>query len=192
MGDTTFAPIGYSGSSDRYLACFDSTFKCIWYKYLQSGVPNNVTPNLEIISNGDIYLTSASSSFKYGGLALNYGYYWFAEDAFSAGHTGGTPCILKLSPAESTIITGITSNSQNNNDLVVYPNPTTKNIYLNKPNAINYKIEVVSANGQIVKKLSKYDSSSGIMLSDLPRGVYFIHLVNTQDNSIIIRKIILQ
>ena len=192
LGDTTFVPIGSSGSSDRYLACFDSTFKCVWYRYLQNGVPNNVTPNLSVIDNGDIYLTSASSNFKYGGVEENYGYYWFAEDSLSAGETGGTPCVLKLSSDNSTIITGITHNPQNPNDLVVYPNPSTQAIYINKPDATNYQIEVDNANGQIVKKYNKYDPSTGIVLSDLSKGIYFIHLVNIQDNSIITRKIILQ
>lgn len=191
LGDTNFVHVASSGSSDRYLACFDSDFKYVWSRYLQSGVTNNVSPSLRIIGNGDVFLASASSSFKYGELKPNYGYYWFTEDSTSMGLTGGSPYIMKLSDIPA-ITTGVASNEKGNTDFVVYPNPASQTIYLNNLYAINYRVEVVSANGEIVKKLNKYNAASGIVVRDLPKGMYFIQLINTQDNTRIIKKIILQ
>lgn len=108
VADSTFAPInGTTGSSDRALFCFDTAFNCVWLRYLKNAQTNNVIPSLEVLGNGDIYLTSATggglNSLLYGKLNYvdyggSYGIYAnFIEDSLSAGQAGGTPYILKLS-----------------------------------------------------------------------------------------------
>lgn len=107
IGDTTFARASFTTtSSDRALFCFDTTFNCVWVRFLKKAETNNIIPSLEVIANGDIFFTSCEdglNALKYGKLGtVDYGTYGifatFTEDVLSTGQTGGTPYILKLSP----------------------------------------------------------------------------------------------
>ena len=74
----------------------------------------------------------------------------------------------------------------NNQELTIYPNPTSGKIYIKSDNTIQ-KIEVLDISGSVLESQS---SSKNIDLSDLPIGVYFLK-VYTNDK-VISKKVVKQ
>jgi|TARA_B110000093_G_scaffold124902_2_gene133718 hypothetical protein len=54
----------------------------------------------------------------------------------------------------------------------------------------NYSIQILSSNGTIYQDISNQNSPIEIDLSMLPAGLYFVKVVNGQNNNISIQKII--
>ena len=73
-------------------------------------------------------------------------------------------------------------------ELQIYPNPTSGNVLI-KANWIS-DIQIVNINGQLIYKKTINKPSAKLDLSDLPKAVYFIKLVNKE--SISINKLVLE
>ena len=77
------------------------------------------------------------------------------------------------------------------NDIKIYPNPTTNKIII-ESNIINDKIEIYNSIGQII--LTNYVTvpTFEVDISYLPSDMYFLKLYNKNNNNIILKKIIKQ
>ncbi len=76
---------------------------------------------------------------------------------------------VKLSPDNLSI-----NEPQNFNNIILYPNPVSDVIHLENPS--NYLVEnitIYAVNGAVVKKFSKEEVLSSMVVSDLPSGFYF-------------------
>ena len=75
------------------------------------------------------------------------------------------------------------------NCLTLYPNPTD-GVFKIQGDFNNYSIQILSSNGTIYQDLSNQNSPIEIDLSTLPAGLYFVKVVNGQNNNISFQKII--
>ena len=74
-----------------------------------------------------------------------------------------------------------------NEKLIIYPNPTSSNIEINKPYALKItNIELFNINGQLV---SSYNYSRNIQLGELSKGQYFFKFYS--DSGIIYKALII-
>ncbi|WP_250253107.1 PQQ-dependent sugar dehydrogenase [Chryseobacterium sp. Marseille-Q3244] len=76
------------------------------------------------------------------------------------------------------ITTGTLSTNENNlsNTLKIYPNPASKEIFIDGIKDKNVTLELINAEGRKVLETDKITSGKGIDISGLPSGVYFINL----------------
>jgi len=75
------------------------------------------------------------------------------------------------------------------NSLTLYPNPTN-GVFKIQGDFNNYSIQILSSNGTIYQDISNQNSPIEIDLSMLPAGLYFVKVVNGQNNNISFEKII--
>jgi len=68
-------------------------------------------------------------------------------------------------------------------EVLITPNPAHEklNIYFTKTNNLTTKVQLYSVNGQLVKQWATNEPSLQINVSTLPRGMYFIKLINGDD-----------
>jgi len=64
-------------------------------------------------------------------------------------------------------------NEQNNNDLIIYPNPVSDQLSINNKLTI-YKISITDVSGRLVMTIK--ENISVINVTNLPSGVYFIKI----------------
>lgn len=201
IGDTTFAKASFTTtSSDRALFCFDTAFKCVWVRFLKKAETINVIPSLEVIANGDIYFTSCEdglNALKFGELGtIDYGAYGifatFTEDSLSAGHTGGTPYILKLSQIDTALTTSVNGDKDSFNIINVYPNPSSGKFIIEFPGlSQQMDIKIYNMLGEKVYSSPKaYTANTIIDISNQPNGIYFVRFHD--GTKIYNQKIILQ
>lgn len=108
-----------------------------------------------------------------------------------ASRTGSTDTKL-ASAFNLTLTRGVMTSVENNNPLEamkLYPNPATNRAYLSYalPTAGNLQLEVVNMIGKRVAIETLPMSSEGIAeieLANLPEGVYFVRLSNTQFSAV--------
>jgi polyhydroxybutyrate depolymerase len=83
---------------------------------------------------------------------------------------------------------GITNTTYNENDILIYPNPTYG--LLSIKSETSKKIEIINELGQQVYYVYSdvHTSSNIIDISHLPRGVYFLKINN--NNSLVYKKIV--
>ena len=76
------------------------------------------------------------------------------------------------------ITTGTLGTNENNlsNALKIYPNPASKEIFIDGIKDKNVTLELINADGRKVLETDKITSGKGIDISGLPSGVYFINL----------------
>ncbi|AZB07870.1 T9SS C-terminal target domain-containing protein [Chryseobacterium sp. G0162] len=76
------------------------------------------------------------------------------------------------------ITTGTLGTNENNlsNALKIYPNPASKEIFIDGIKDKNVTLELINAEGRKVLETDKITSGKGIDISGLPSGVYFINL----------------
>ena len=76
------------------------------------------------------------------------------------------------------ITTGTLGTNENNlsNALKIYPNPASKEIFIDGIKDKNVTLELINAEGRKVLETDKITSGKGIDISILPSGVYFINL----------------
>jgi len=67
----------------------------------------------------------------------------------------------------------------------VFPNPCTKqlNVALDKPNALDYSVEIVSMLGQIQQPIVSYSSINQISISteSMQKGMYLLQLKSSKN-----------
>ncbi|MDX2359697.1 MAG: T9SS type A sorting domain-containing protein [Crocinitomicaceae bacterium] len=65
----------------------------------------------------------------------------------------------------------------------VYPNPAKDKVYINVPNASNYRVEVYDLQGRQVYSNVHYQNSTGIQVSDWNSGIFVIHITTELGNT---------
>ena len=82
------------------------------------------------------------------------------------------------------------------NSIKIFPNPTNDHITINYGNYAtlnNYQLRITNSLGQQMFQTTINQQSSYINLSNWTgNGIYFVHLIDPQGNTIDIRKIVLQ
>jgi hypothetical protein len=68
------------------------------------------------------------------------------------------------------------------NNIVIYPNPSTGIFHIALPSNQTYQIEVVDNMGRVVLNQSNIENTSMLDLSDQASGVYLIRLIDTAGN----------
>lgn len=77
-------------------------------------------------------------------------------------------------------------------DFSVYPNPATDliTIDLGEVNTTSYRIELLDLNGRKVKSISDFSSISKLDISDLEASVYFLNILNENENKMTSYKVV--
>ena len=84
-------------------------------------------------------------------------------------------------------VTNVGINESAQTRLSVYPNPTSSRINVNVGTKGNFKVRVTNVRGQVVRRASAKNTSQYQMdVSDLGKGIYFIH-VDGRDRSDVIK-----
>lgn len=77
-----------------------------------------------------------------------------------------------------------------NNDVMVYPNPTSSTLFIELPKVSDSPIQIFDINGKLVKKIESNDLHFQTDISNLENGVYLMQLIfNGQQ---IVKRIIVQ
>jgi len=73
-----------------------------------------------------------------------------------------------------------------NTSFKMYPNPTTKHVFIDLPDATVYEITLTNISGKVLKQLetNKDETIIDMNLSDLPKGMYMVELKNEFSQSI--------
>jgi hypothetical protein len=79
--------------------------------------------------------------------------------------------IVDMGPYENMIITSLSKNGSESDDIILYPNPTKDQVYFSGIKNSNGKIKFVNSLGQIVLETNL---SEHIDLKEIPKGVYFV------------------
>ncbi len=82
------------------------------------------------------------------------------------------------------------NNTFTSNNLKIYPNPTNGQLFYELENADNATIQIIDANGQLVKVLDNLNNKGEIDLSNYAKGIYFMRLL--KDDSTSIQKIVVE
>jgi hypothetical protein len=95
--------------------------------------------------------------------------------------TPGSGCVLHTAVAPK-LQSGIS----------VYPNPTSDNLYIANPANESVEITILSALGKTVKTLQSNQGVASVDLSDMPKGIYLVKVLNktsktTQINKVVVR-----
>ena len=118
-----------------------------------------------------------------------YNYIGFKNQTFTTGsiiensNTISNSCTLSLSLTDNTAL----------KDIIVYPNPTNKelNISISELNATKFAIEMVNSLGQIIFTKSVDSNQTTIATDILPKGIYFVKVsseLKTKTFKIIVEK----
>jgi len=150
------------------------------------GITNNVFyPNNALLGTNLISYSYTSSAGCSGNAARNFIVY----------DTIGNYCSVTDTLIINVTVTGL--NPPNNiNTINVFPNPTSDHIIIDNGNYTNmngFTIKILNSLGQQVFQSIINQQQFNIDLSSWSgNGIYFLHLINSQNNTVTIRKIILQ
>ncbi|MGB1307577.1 MAG: T9SS type A sorting domain-containing protein [Oceanihabitans sp.] len=70
----------------------------------------------------------------------------------------------------------------NESQIGLYPNPVKNNLFLKGLDNKNYQVQIYSVQGQLVKEITKHQSSQAINVEDLANGFYLLR-VNSETNA---------
>ncbi|MGB0883047.1 MAG: T9SS type A sorting domain-containing protein [Vicingaceae bacterium] len=76
------------------------------------------------------------------------------------------------------------------NELVVYPNPATNNIYFNNDNYIPYNVQLIDIYGKIIINLSAVTTNQ-IDVTTIANGMYIIRFTNNNTKESTLKKVII-
>jgi len=99
--------------------------------------------------------------------------------------------IVEVASAGKTALSDLPYKTTNTS-FNMYPNPTTKNVFIDLPDETVYQINLTDISGKVVKQLeTKMDERiAEINVKDIPKGVYFVALKNALHHKI--RKLIVE
>jgi hypothetical protein len=123
-------------------------------------------------------LSGAAADFDSLAFTLSASSYGYALPGFIAGfkyHNG----VLRCSPED-------VGEHEINNDLVIQPNPATNSLTVECLTAS--EIEILNAEGQVIKILKIKDSHTSIDVSGFSRGIYLIKVITAK--GIVVKKFI--
>jgi hypothetical protein len=85
---------------------------------------------------------------------------------------------------------GISKNSEE--EVLVYPNPTTAILHVDFTSYNDKKIQVVSLAGQVVLEQLVTKDKNEILVDHLPNGMYILQLMNSKNELIYREKVTIQ
>lgn len=135
----------------------------------------NLSNNLHILTIGSQNVTGTTD-------------YWVGKlDDIGVWNRGLTSTeVLGLYNSHNT--TGI--NSINTNQVSVYPNPTTDNLFINMGNLTGeYSVKVINTLGQVIYQ-SSIQSVSKVDLSENTKGIYLVEILDNTNSVIETKKVI--
>jgi hypothetical protein len=71
----------------------------------------------------------------------------------------------------------VVENEPNNYDIKIFPNPATSTLNISFPENMKQQIQIFNSMGMLLKEISVTQQTQ-IDISDLPKGLYFVHLKN--------------
>ncbi|MFA8449705.1 MAG: lamin tail domain-containing protein [Bacteroidales bacterium] len=81
---------------------------------------------------------------------------------------------------------------ENDNKFKVYPQPAKKYLTISPAKEGNYKVRIMNIQGQTVKTLQNNQIGERINITDLNGGNYIIQMINLDNNSVEVKKLIIQ
>ena len=85
--------------------------------------------------------------------------------------------------------TGIVNISKSDDDIVLYPNPATSSVNVVFDASMNVKnVAIYNLIGKAVKVYKVNGNSAKMDINDIPSGIYFVRLINTQGQIVATRK----
>ena len=112
----------------------------------------------------------------------------YNNDVIITGFTTPAMASSQFRTVKYSTATGITANNKNFSNVAVFPNPATDfiNLSVESINIDNLTVEIISVNGQILYSKEFLNTSNiinqNIDLSNLERGIYFLHVYSRNIN----------
>jgi hypothetical protein len=137
-----------------------------------------------------------SSFYSIGSLSVENGIKYFLND--NNFGPGTTQYRLKVVYANKTEYSNIVILKTNSNEIIVYPNPVKNEfrISLSSEKPTNYKIELVSSNGQLLYQTEAKNISSSTLTytrnSNIKAGIYLLRITDQTTNRTEIRKLVFE
>jgi hypothetical protein len=79
------------------------------------------------------------------------------------------------------------------NQMIIYPNPTTGVFYLKVQNENGIAdLKMYSLDGRIISSVQSSDNPVRISAENLPDGIYFVRLLNSDPNVMTVKKVVIQ
>ena len=155
---------------------------------LNATVSNVIRKNMVHTLNGGNTANSHTFSFNWTAPSTNIGdvtFYVTGNAANGNSITSGDH-IYSTSQLVIPAINGILSNTQNNNNFSVYPNPAQDHISVTYTALVNEKasVRLFSMSGQVIEITQQQQQSMGntptieVQIPEIPKGVYLIQLEN--------------
>lgn len=94
---------------------------------------------------------------------------------------------LKIVDGHATFITESTTT----NPVVLYPNPVRDKLYIKDADRV-HKAYIINQLGQVVLSVKGDDLSDGIHVSQLPAGIYYLHIQDVENSSTSLQFVILE
>lgn len=98
--------------------------------------------------------------------------------------TGPITCMIPTFSASNGSPTGLAEKTPKN-DLKVWPNPATDQLWINSPNLKNEELRIFDLNGRLVKQIEIRNGEQSIDVRSLEPGMYFMS-TNTQRARVIV------
>ena len=196
-----FPVLKNSGSSDRWIACFDTMMTNIWYRYIKNCQTNTTLDRagFGVSDINDVYIASTASSnsaMQLGKLDTivqpGFGIFTQYKNFTAVGNPGGTPgdfAFIAKYAADTTFTTNIQV-PYSSEGIQIYPNPAQNIVSIKNTNGKDALLEIYSIQGRLVKHIEIQTEISRIEVGDLQKGLYFI-LVRTNGRTVA-QKLILQ
>lgn len=89
--------------------------------------------------------------------------------------------LMKLDANGNVVNVGVKENALSNRKINCFPNPATKNIYLDVPPEENITVQIYNSFGQMVLQKKNYIRLSNIDVEDLEKGIY-IYKISSAKN----------
>lgn len=161
----------YSGSGDPYLASWTvltATLSTGGYEWTLSG-----DVDISLYNGSAVYI-----AFHYmsTGTVVNECTTWEVDNIVIEGEEG-------MSSDDQFTMDGL---------FIVYPNPTTGLLYIEKPGMVITNINIMSVTGNLVKSVVPGTELTKVDLTDMSKGIYIIMFRNNETGQTFTHKLILQ
>lgn len=102
--------------------------------------------------------------------------------------SGGTNTVTKT----DYISIGVVGISTLESAVSVYPNPTRDNLYISNPANEKLEITILSTLGKPVKWMQANQGVTSVDLSDLPKGIYMVKMLNKTTKKTQMKKVVVK
>ncbi len=165
LGNSNYSVI--PGSQNFVIVRFNSAGQPNYSTYYGSVGGYDYSQDIAV-TNKSMFFCGKSSSTTYP----------ITASAFQSVYVGNDDGVItKLPNNNASLITKINENKLNENDLVLYPNPTREKLRIKSNNVLESEAEVINYLGQLVKIASIQNSE--IDVKELREGIYFLRINNS-------------